>query len=66
MICPLRLLMRIAVLVMKAGQLQDFAPQAMFLLNNKSSKFFDAKTVIDEHPMTQRPTVFFLPHTKQD
>lgn len=54
------------VLVMKAGQMQDFAPPSHVFTEQQIKQVFDVETVIDEHPMTQRPRFSFYLHKKQD
>ncbi|WP_244959765.1 ABC transporter ATP-binding protein [Marinomonas primoryensis] len=54
------------VLVMKAGKMQDFAPPSHVFTEQQIKQVFDVETVIDEHPITQRPRFSFYLHKKQD
>jgi iron complex transport system ATP-binding protein len=54
------------VLVMKAGKTQAFAPPNQVFNQQQIKHVFDVETVIDEHPITQRPRFSFYLHKQQD
>ena len=47
------------VLVMNAGNMQNFAPPSEVFTKQQIKQVFDVETIIDEHPVTQRPRFSF-------
>jgi iron complex transport system ATP-binding protein len=54
------------VLVMNAGEMQSFAPPSQVFTEQHIKQVFDVETIIDEHPITQRPRFSFYLQKKQD
>lgn len=52
------------VLVMKEGQMQDYSIPKSVFTQEQIRQVFDVETVIDEHPMTQRPRFSFYLNKK--
>ncbi|MBD5770848.1 ABC transporter ATP-binding protein [Marinomonas sp. SM2066] len=53
------------VLVMKEGQMQDYSTPKSAFTQEQIRQVFDVETVIDEHPITQRPRFSFYLNNKQ-
>ena len=54
------------VLVMKDGQMQDYSAAHEAFTEQQIEYVFEVKTIIDQHPITQRPRFSFYTDTKQD
>lgn len=52
------------VLVMKEGQMQDYSVPKSVFTQEQIRQVFDVETVIDEHPITQRPRFSFYLNEK--
>jgi iron complex transport system ATP-binding protein len=54
------------VLVMNAGNMQNFAPPSEVFTKQQIKQVFDVETIIDEHPVTQRPRFSFYLQKKNE
>jgi len=54
------------VLVMNKGQMAAFAPPHEVFTKQQIKSVFDVETLIDKHPITQRPRFSFYLHNQQD
>lgn len=54
------------VLVMKDGQMQDYSAANEAFTEQQIEHVFEVKTIIDQHPRTQRPRFSFYTNNQQD